>query len=340
MVEMRRITVMLALILIAGVWPAAPAVARAATAAQPTATGSVQADFNNDGAADLAVGVPGEDVGSISDAGAVNVLYGSAGKLTGTGSQIFTQDTPGVGSSAEVGDFFGDALATGDFNHDGFADLAVGVPGESIGTIQVAGAVNVLYGSASGLTGIGSQLFTQVGSAPETGDGFGFALATGDFNHDGFADLAAGAPFEGVFSTPFAGAVSVLYGSAAKLTRTGGQIFTQVGSAPETGDGFGFALATGDFNHDGFADLAAGAPFEDVLSTPDAGAVSVLYGSAGKLTRTGGQIFIQDTPGVGSSAEPGDLFGAALATDDPRASTASAAPSASGSSTQRTASTR
>jgi FG-GAP repeat len=273
MVEMRRITVMLALILVAGVWPAAPAVGHAATAAQPTATG-VQADFNNDGAADLAVGVPGEDVGSISDAGAVNVLYGSAGKLTGTGSQIFTQDTPGVGSSAEVGDFFGDALATGDFNHDGFADLAVGVPGESIGTIQVAGAVNVLYGSASGLTGIGSQLFTQVGSAPETGDEFGFALATGDFNHDGFADLAAGAPFE------------------------------------------------------------------DVLSTPDAGAVSVLYGSAGKLTRTGGQIFTQDTPGVGSSAEPGDLFGAALATDDPRASTASAAPSASGSSTQRTASTR
>jgi FG-GAP repeat len=46
----------------------------------PAATG-VQADFNNDGAADLAVGVPGEDVGSISDAGAVNVLYGSASGL-------------------------------------------------------------------------------------------------------------------------------------------------------------------------------------------------------------------------------------------------------------------
>ena len=42
---------------------------------------------------------------------------------------------------------------------------------------------------------------------------------------------------------------------------------------------FGFALATGDFNSDSFADLAAGAPFEDVGSTADAGAVSVLPGS-------------------------------------------------------------
>jgi FG-GAP repeat len=339
MVEMRRITVMLALILVAGVWPAAPAVGHAATAAQPTATG-VQADFNNDGAADLAVGVPGEDVGSISDAGAVNVLYGSAAKLTGTGSQIFTQDTPGVGSSAEVGDFFGDALATGDFNNDGFTDLAVGVPGESVGTIQAAGAVNVLYGSASGLTGIGSQIFTQVGSAPEPGDEFGFALAAGDFNNDGFADLAAGAPFEDAGSTPDVGAVSVLYGSAAKLTTSGSQIFTQVGSAPEPFDAFAFALAAGDFNNDGFADLAAGAPFEDAGSTPDVGAVSVLYGSAAKLTKTGGQIFTQNSPGIPSSAEPGDLLGIALATGDPHASTVAAAPSAPGSSAQRMASTR
>jgi hypothetical protein len=313
---MRRVILMPALVLVAGVWPAVPAAAHSATAAQATAAIGVQADFNNDGFADLAVGVPGEDVGNIPDAGAVNVLYGSASKLTGTGSQIFTQDSPGVPFSAEAGDFFGDALSSGDFNNDGFADLAVGVPGEDVGSIRDAGAVNVLYGSASGLTGTGSQIFTQVGSAPEAGDSFGFALASGDFNNDGFADLAAGAPFENVFTTADAGAVSVLYGSAAKLTATGGQIFTQVGSAPEAGDIFGFALASGDFNNDGFADLAAGAPFENVFTTTDAGAVSVLYGSAAKLTATGGQIFTQDTSGVGSSAEPGDFFGFALASGD------------------------
>jgi hypothetical protein len=90
MVAMRPTTVVFAFVLGAGVWPAAPAVADGAAAAQPTAAGSVLADFNRDGAGDLAVGVSAEDVGSVVDAGAVNVLYGAGSGLTGSGSQIFT----------------------------------------------------------------------------------------------------------------------------------------------------------------------------------------------------------------------------------------------------------
>ena len=52
-----------------------------------------------------------------------------------------------------------------DCNQDGFADLAIGAPGEAVGTIELAGEVNVLYGTAGGLNGTGSQLFTQVGGA-------------------------------------------------------------------------------------------------------------------------------------------------------------------------------
>jgi hypothetical protein len=309
---MRRVAIVVILILAGSLWPAVHALAFGSTAAHATPAGGLQADFNNDGADDLVVGVPGEDLGSIPDAGAVNVLYGSAAGVTGTGSQLFTQDSPRVASSAEPGDFFGEALAVGDFNHDGFADLAAGAPGESVGPIANAGVVNVLYGSASGLTGTGSQLFTQVGGTVETGDIFGNALAAGDFNHDGFADLAASAPFEAIGSVEFAGAVSVLYGSAAGLTRTGGQLFTQVGGTVEAFDVFGFSLAAGDFNNNGFADLAAGAPGEDIGNIPDAGAVSVLYGSAGGLSRTGGQLFTQ----VGGTVEAGDNFGHALAAGD------------------------
>jgi hypothetical protein len=280
-------------------------------------------DFNGDGFADLAAGASGEDVGSVRDAGAVSVLYGSAGGLTSSGGRLFTQ----VGSRAEEQDNFGWALAAGDFNGDGFADLAAGAPAENVGALLFAGAVSVLYGSAAGLTTTGARLFTQVASAAEASDEFGWALAAGDFNHDGFVDLAAGVPNESVpGAAAAAGAVSVLPGSTGGLTATGARLFTQVGGAVETGDDFGAALAAGDFNGDGFADLAADAPSENVGSTVDAGAVSVLPGSAGGLTATGGRLFTQ----VGGTAERFDLFGFALVAGDfnhdGRADLAAAAP--------------
>jgi hypothetical protein len=162
--------------------------------------------------------------------------------------------------------------------------------------------VNVLYGQAGGLSGAGGRLFFQVGSAPETFDQFGAALAAGDFDQDGFADLAAGAPTEAVGSISSAGAVSVLYGSAGGLSTVGGRLFTQVGSAAEAGDSFGASLASGDFNHDSFTDLAAAAPTETVGSAFSAGAVSALYGTGGGLSSSGGQLFTQTAPG--SQARP------------------------------------
>jgi hypothetical protein len=240
----------------------------------------------------------------------------------------------------ETEDLFGFALTAGDFNNNGFVDLAAGAPGETVGTVGFAGAVSVLNGSAAGLTRTGGQLFTQVGGAAETDDEFGFALAAGDFNNNGFADLAASAPFENIGTTPDAGAVSVLNGSAAGLTRTGGQLFTQVGGAVETEDLFGFALTAGDFNNNGFVDLAAGAPGETVGRVGFAGAVSVLYGSAAGLSPTGGQVFTQNSSGVPGSAEPGDFFGGILAAGAPQSSTASASPSGSGSSAHGNLSSR
>jgi hypothetical protein len=250
-----------------------------------------------------------------------------------------------VGSAAEAFDFFGTMLAAGDFNHDTFDDLAVGAPFEAVSSIVDGGAVNVLYGSAGKLSGVGSQLFTQdspgVGSAAEPGDLFGQALAAGDFNHDTFADLAVGASGEAVNAVTSAGAVNVLYGSAGKLSGVGSQLFTQdspgVGSAAEVGDLFGAALAAGDFDNDSFDDLAVGAPHEGVFAIAGAGAVNVLYGSGGLLAVVGSQLFTQDSPGVGSSAEAGDDFGGALAASGPQGATTSPASPASDSGAQRTA---
>jgi hypothetical protein len=110
-------------------------------------------DFNNNGFADLAIGVPGEGIGAAPSgdlAGAVNVLYGSASGLTGSGSQLFRQGAGSVGGTPEFDDEFGRALAAGDFNNNGVSDLAVGVPLEDIAGRENAGAVNVLYGAVAG----------------------------------------------------------------------------------------------------------------------------------------------------------------------------------------------
>jgi len=105
--------ILVVLVLVAAVWPATPNAATGSTT-QPAPPTSQQADFNNDGADDLAVGVPGQHVGAPPfNSGAVNVLYGSATGLTANGGQIFTQNTPGVPGTAEDEELFGAALATG-----------------------------------------------------------------------------------------------------------------------------------------------------------------------------------------------------------------------------------
>jgi hypothetical protein len=289
-------------------------------------------DFNGDGLDDLAVGIPNEDVGGAADAGAVQIFYGSENGL-GTFGPFLTQATPGIPGEPELQDFFGFALACGDFRADGMADLAIGVPGESFEALPefLVGVVQVVYGGPSGLDPTTAISFHQETSGvpgdPENGDGFGWALAAGDFNADDWEDLAVGVPGEdrlgtGVFEGP--GLVQVFFGDDAaggvspSFNATFGQ--EDLGGAPVTGDRMGFSLAAGDFDGDDFDDLAIGVPFKDVGVTPatDAGETIVLYGRnlppMFDLSRT--QIWTEDTVhGVGSS-EVGDRFGFAVASGD------------------------
>src|SRR5205085_10955591 len=69
--------------------------------------------------------------------------------------------SPALGGHPGVAFDFGSSLAAGNFGRGRFDDLAIGAPGERVGGKRYAGAVYVIYGSASGLTANHGQRWTQ-----------------------------------------------------------------------------------------------------------------------------------------------------------------------------------
>ena len=132
--------------------------------AQAVGGSGIVSDFDGDGFADQAVGASGDRIGGHGAAGSVTVLYGSVSRLTTTGAQRFTADTASIVGASGDGFRFGATLAPGDFNGDGYSDLAIGSPGESIRGHAGAGAVHVLYGSSTGLDAAGNQRWSGCGT--------------------------------------------------------------------------------------------------------------------------------------------------------------------------------
>lgn len=168
-------------------------------------TAAVQDDFNGDGYRDLAVGALGAANGSVSYAGSVVVLYGSASSVSTARRTVITQASPGVPGVPEDGDGFGAAVAAADLDRDGYADLLIGAPGEEVGTESARGSVTVVWGGPAGLAG-GVNLSPPAGySEGHIFCGFGMALATGDMTGDGTAEVSVGSRCDGVsYTGPFA----------------------------------------------------------------------------------------------------------------------------------------
>ncbi|MEO8041622.1 MAG: FG-GAP-like repeat-containing protein [Acidobacteriota bacterium] len=293
-----------------------------------TGAGAAKGDFNGDGFADLAVGVPNEGVNGLTEAGGVNVMYGSASGLTSVGDQ-FIDETKLNFPGQSYGNF-GWSLAAGDFNGDGFVDLAIGEPHIYVDNggndAYYSGRVFVVYGSSNGLILSAVQ---QI--APDYRSDFGAALVWGDFNGDGKADLAIGNPGAKIFTGLIDnhGVVEVLYGSSIGLVDSTRRILRQgspgtnsdgtisVGGFAEGDDFFGGVLAAS--RRGTYDDLIIGVPFEDVgLTNPkkDAGVVHVVKGSSSGLTPSGIQIFSQADSDVQGEAETEDQFGRSLAIGD------------------------
>jgi hypothetical protein len=286
----------------------------------------VAADFDRDGDDELAIGAHLEDLvladGSRpANPGGVLVLQGSPQGLTSVGHRFWTQQSPGVPDQSESNDRFGAGLAAGDFDGDGFADLAVGAPYETFRVMR-DGIVHVLYGSRRGLTTAGTQVWSQatpgIREEAELRDQFGQSLAAGDFDGDGHDDLAVGVWYEDHCEICNEGIVQVLYGTRRGLGHRRDQVWHQdqagVADRGEVGDQFGQTLAAADFDGDGRDDLAIGAPWEDFSSFvhEDQGVVHVLYGAASGLASAHSQLWSQRTRGVLDRPERDDHFGEAL----------------------------
>lgn len=292
-----------------------------------TSAGVARGDFNGDGIADLAIGVPYEDLDGVNAAGIVQVFYGSATGLTATADQLLDIRTFGfdLGSS----DHFGWALAAGDFNGDDKSDLAIGAPGyESTGSGD-DGLVLLIDGSETGLS---TDTVRSVGTLVGARGRAGAALAWGDFNRDEIGDLVIGIPeatvrgdgfacFELAPDVAAAGEVHVFYGSGNGLTEFGAQRLLQgicdrsgpgdgVGDSIESGDRFGSSLTVLRSNT-GADDLVIGAPLEDLglFDKIDAGVVHVVPSFGAGLRPTDAEVLSQDSSGIGGGAESGDQFG-------------------------------
>jgi len=289
---------------------------------------SVYCDFNADGYADLAMGVPHQTVGTFTDAGAVSILYGKEGGLSVDNNQYFDLNSAGVPGTPAQGDQLGSTLACGDFNGDGVGDLAISAPFRSVTNHPGWGIVIVLYGTkTSGLTANGAQLWdqdsTNIPPDPQTNtqDQFGYSMAAGDFNGDGFMDLAIGIPGKPFGSHLDAGAVQILNGSNAGLTTTGNQFWDEdspgIANSTASHGHFGASLAAGNFGKDVspncYDDLAIGAPDERVSGIEAAGAVHILYGSSSGLSANGRQYLQQNLAGIPGSATAFNRFGYSLA---------------------------
>jgi len=238
-------------------------------------------DLNNDGIADLAVGVPFDDDGG-TNFGALWILFmNNTGTVASSQKISFTDG--GFSGDLFNEDHFGSSIDTvGDIDGDGVTELVVGSPGDDDGGTD-RGAVWILYMNSNGTVKQESkisQTTAEFDGVLNNGDGFGNAVANlGDINSDGVSDLGIAAKLtddggvdRGAFWIVFLNADGDVI-SSSKISDLQGNF----NGVLADNDQFGTDLVSlGDLDNDGISDIAVTAS-GDSGNGVNRGAIWILF---------------------------------------------------------------
>lgn len=230
-------------------------------------------DVNGDGIADVIVGAPGyESSGSFVDEGAAVVFFGGNGALDTTPDAILRSGRAGASGGASV--------AIGDVNGDGFTDVISGSPLNS-SAAAAAGAVQIWHGGSGAFDTVVDA--TLLGSQPS--EDFGRSVASlPDSNGDGRDELVVGTPRGPNSQGLVAGTVKIYFSQPNGAWPSAPTLLLQ---SDQTDALFGTSVATGRFNGDAAADVAAGEPGRDINPGTNNGAWSLYFGQPDEMFRNG-----------------------------------------------------
>jgi hypothetical protein len=263
-------------------------------------------DVNNDGYADVIVGVLGASstAPARTQNGAAYVIFGMSTANTPISVNLatFTSGTGGIVIIGAASQDRAGKVVSGfcDVNRDGFDDVLVGAPIADILGATDNGAVYVIFGHSmataftdvdlAAIPGSPNKGFMIYGTASNHNLGTSLSCA-GDFNGDGYEDLVIGAPGAAPFGRTNAGEAYVFLGHSNQTTfvdlvipvASTSSVLKFRGAMPS--DFFGrSASRAGDLNGDGRSDIIVSAHQSDPLNRDSAGTTYVIFGRSDVVT--------------------------------------------------------